>query len=232
MINRETAATMVYADTLSERAAALLEADIVSGALAPGARLGIVERAAHYGIGATPLREGLSRLVARGLVDAIGQRGFRVKEISRGDLADIVRIRTLIECEALRLSMIAGRGAWEGDIVAALHQLKGYVRDAGREFGEGRREFDALHKAFHTALIAACGSPRMLAAHSDLYDQAYRYRRLMMAKFADPEEFLRDHQSIADLVIERAGERACANLTRHIASTLAHVYGGEAGGSL
>ena len=89
------------ADTLSERAAALVETDIVSGALAPGARLGIAERAAHYGIGATPLREGLSRLVARGLVDAIGQRGFRVKEISREDLADIVRIRSLIECEGI-----------------------------------------------------------------------------------------------------------------------------------
>lgn len=232
-MHSETAATMVSADTLSERAAALVEADIVSGALAPGARLGIAERAAHYGIGATPLREGLSRLVARGLVDAIGQRGFRVKEISREDLADIVHIRTVIECEALRLSMAAGRGEWEGGIVAALHRLKHYVRDAGREFGEGRPEFDALHKGFHTAMIAACGSPRMLAAHSDLYDQAYRYRRLMMAKLADPEEFLREHQAIADLAIARAGEDACAGLASHIASTLTHVYGGaSSGGSL
>ncbi len=217
------------ADTLSERAAALVEADIVSGALAPGARLGIAERAAHYGIGATPLREGLSRLVARGLVDAIGQRGFRVKEISRDDLADIVRIRSLIECEALRLSMAAGRGEWEGAIVAALHRLKLYVRQAGRDFGEGRPEFDALHKSFHASLIAACGSPRMLAAFSDLYDQAYRYRRLMMAKLADPEEFLREHEAIADLAIARAGEKACAELAAHIASTLTHVYAEGAG---
>jgi GntR family carbon starvation induced transcriptional regulator len=225
-------ASMVSADTLSERAAALVEADILSGALAPGAKLGIAERAAHYDIGATPLREGLSRLVSRGLVDAIGQRGFRVKEISREDLSDIVCICTVIECEALRLSMAAGRGEWEGDIVAALHRLKRYVRDAGRDFGEGRPEFDVLHKAFHTSIIAACGSPRMLAAHSDLYDQAYRYRRLMMAKFVDPEEFLREHQTIADLAIARAGDKACANLAAHISSTLTHVYGGASGGSL
>lgn len=229
MTRSEAVASMVAADTLSERAAALVEADIVSGALAPGARLGIAERAAHYGIGATPLREGLSRLVARGLVDAIGQRGFRVKEISRDDLADIVRIRSLIECEALRLSMAAGGGEWEAGIVAALHRLKLYVRGAGRDFGEGRPEFDALHKSFHTALIAACGSPRMLAAHSDLYDQAYRYRRLMMAKLADPEEFLRDHEIIADLAVARSGDRACATLAGHIAATLAHVYGEKAG---
>jgi GntR family carbon starvation induced transcriptional regulator len=231
-VKNSEAPTMVSADTLSERAAALVEADIVSGVLSPGARLGIAERAAHYRIGATPLREGLSRLLARGLVDAIGQRGFRVKEISREDLADIVRIRTLIECEALRISMAAGRGEWEGDIVAALHRLKLYVRDAGRDFGEGRPEFDTLHKGFHTALIAGCNSPRMLAAHSDLYDQAYRYRRLMMAKFADPEEFLREHQAIADLAIGRAGDEACAGLASHIASTLTHVYGGASSGGM
>ena len=49
------------------------------------------------------MREALSRLAARGLVDAIGMRGFRVKAISYDDLADIVRIRTTIEREALRL---------------------------------------------------------------------------------------------------------------------------------
>ena len=75
-------AALAAAETLSERASALVEADIVSGALTPGARLGIAETAARYGVGATPLREALSRLAARGLVDAIGKRGFRVKAVS------------------------------------------------------------------------------------------------------------------------------------------------------
>lgn len=217
-----------HPDTLAERAAALIEADIVSGALAPGGKLGIADTAARYGVGATPLREGLSRLVARGLVDAIGQRGFRVREISQDDLADIVRIRSLIECEALRLSMAQGGGAWEGEIVAALHRLKRLVRQAGREFGEGGPAFDELHKAFHSALVAGCGSPRLRAAASDLYDQTHRYRRLMMAKFTDPEVFLREHDELAELAIARDVAQAQARLSAHIASTLLHVYGEEA----
>ena len=80
------------------------------------------------GIGATPLREALSRLAARGLVDAIGMRGFRVKAISYEDLADIVRIRTTIEREALRLSMANGGGEWEAGVVASLHRLRHYAR--------------------------------------------------------------------------------------------------------
>jgi len=214
------------ADTLSERAATRVEADILSGALAPDSRLGIAETAARYGVGATPLREALSRLAARGLVIAIGQRGFRVKPISRDDLADIVCIRAVIEREALRLSMALGKSAWEGEIVATLHRLKRFIADNPRAFLEGDSEFDALHKGFHTALIAACGSPRLLAAHSDLYDQAYRYRRLMMASFLDAQAFIREHEGLADMTLQRSETRACVAIGAHIASTLHLVYPG------
>ncbi|MGA2043643.1 MAG: FCD domain-containing protein [Roseiarcus sp.] len=213
-------------ETLSERTAALVEADIVSGALAPGSRLAIAELAARYGVGATPVREGLSRLIARGLIVAIGQRGFRVSGISRADLEDITRLRVLIECEALRLSIERGDSAWEGAIVAALHRLRRYVERDDAALGEGGREFDGLHKTFHTALIARCGSPRMLDAHADLYDQAYRYRRIMMGAFEDRREFIREHQTLADLAIARRLGEAQARLAAHLASTLNAVYPG------
>jgi DNA-binding GntR family transcriptional regulator len=211
-------------DTLSERAAALIEADIVSGVLAPGSRLAIADLAAHYSIGATPLREGLSRLIARGLIVAIGQRGFRVSEISREELADITRLRVLIECEALRESIARGDGAWEGAIVAALHRLRRYAEQNGEGLREGSPEFDALHKGFHTSLIAQCGSPRMLDAHSYLYDQAYRYRRIMMKTFEDCDEFVRDHHELTELVVTRRSREAEAKLTAHLTTTLALVY--------
>jgi GntR family transcriptional regulator, carbon starvation induced regulator len=214
------------ADTLTERAAQRIEADILSGALAPDSRLGITQTAARYGVGATPLRQALSRLATRGLVNAIGKRGFRVQSVSREDLADIVRVRTILECEALRLSMAAGDGAWEGEIVAALHQLKRYVGRDLRGFGEGKPAFNDLHKRFHTSLIATCGSPRLLAACSALYDEAYRYRRLMMATFTGYGEFVRDHEILAELTIGRSRGRAEAHLEAHIASTLARVYPG------
>jgi GntR family transcriptional regulator, carbon starvation induced regulator len=96
-----------------------MRVDIVHGALASNARLGIAETAARYSVGATPLREALSRVAARGLVNAIGKRGFCVQSISRDDLAGIVRIRSVLDREAIRLSIAAGDGAWEGEIVGA-----------------------------------------------------------------------------------------------------------------
>jgi len=216
-------------DTLAERAAQKIEADILGGALAPDSRLGIAETAARYGVGATPLREALSRLVARGLVNAIGKRGFRVQSVSREDLADIVRIRSVLEREAVRLSIAAGDGAWEGEIVGALHQLKHYIAENPKGFGEGEPAFDALHKRFHASLLAACGSPRLFAACARLYDEAYRYRRLMMATFTSPGDFVRSHEILAEAAIGRATERAQALAEAHIGSTLALVYPETAG---
>ncbi|OKO87609.1 GntR family transcriptional regulator [Bradyrhizobium sp. NAS80.1] len=212
------------ADTLSERAAILVEQDIIAGNLPPGARLGIVDLARRYGIGATPLREGLSRLVSRGLIIGIGQRGFRVADVSREDLSDITRMRTVVEMEALRLAIRHGDDAWEAGILGALHQMRRHIERTGNEFREGAPDFDRLHKAFHTALLATCGSKRLLAAHSDLYDQAYRYRRVMMRGFDSGKKFVADHQLLADRVLARNVEPARAMLKAHLRSTLYLVY--------
>jgi GntR family carbon starvation induced transcriptional regulator len=211
-------------DTLSERAATLVERDIIAGDLAPGARLGIVDLVRRYEIGATPLREGLSRLVSRGLIVGIGQRGFRVADISREDLLDITQMRTVVEIEALRLAIQHGDDAWEAAVISALHQMRRHIERTGNEFREGAPDFDRLHKAFHTSLLAACGSKRLLTAHSDLYDQAYRYRRVMMRSFDSGKKFVAAHQSLADLVLARDVARAQAMLAAHLRSTLDFVY--------
>ena len=210
--------------TLSERAATLVEQDILAGHLAPGARLGIVDLAQRYEIGATPLREGLSRLVSRGLIVGIGQRGFRVADVSRNDLADITCMRTAVEKEAVRLAIINGDDSWEAGIVSALHQIRRHIERTGNEFREGAADFDRLHKSFHTALLAACGSRRMLNAHSDLYDQAYRYRRLMMREIDSGEGFIRSHQVLADRVLARDVPGAQKMLEQHLHTTIDFVY--------
>jgi GntR family carbon starvation induced transcriptional regulator len=220
------------ADTLSERAAGMLERDILAGRLLPGSRLAIAELAQHYEIGATPLREGLSRLVSRGLIVAIGQRGFRVASVSREDLADITRMRVVVEVEALRLAMANGGDAWEAGILAALHQLRRHIERVGVKFREGAEDFDSLHKGFHTSLLEACGSMRLTAAHSDLYDQAYRYRRVMMRGFDSGERFVEAHQKLAERVIARDAAAARAMLAEHLQTTLHFVYPAEEGSKL
>jgi GntR family carbon starvation induced transcriptional regulator len=102
--------------------------------------------------------------------------------------------------------------------------MQRYVERTGSKFTEGAEEFDALHKGFHTSLLAACGSPRLLAAHSDLYDQAYRYRRVMMRKFESGKVFVQSHRNLADCVLARDQRRAPPMLEQHLKSTIEYVY--------
>lgn len=211
-------------DTLSERAAALVEQDILSGVFSPGERLGIQALSEHYGIGATPLREGLSRLVSRGFISAVGQKGFRVANVSEADLADITLVRTMVEKKALRLSIRLGGVEWEADILSALHRLLRSVEQDPEAMREGMPEFDHLHKAFHRSLIAACGSERLLRLHDDLYYQAYRYRRLMLRRLVY-HEIVDAHRLLAEVVLSRKVEQAEDELARHLAVSIKVVYG-------
>jgi hypothetical protein len=109
---------------------------------------------------------------------AVDQRGFRVSAVSQEDLADVIVIRITIEYEALRRSMSLGDDAWEPAAIAAFHRLKYSIERTQPDRSFTTEEFETLHKSFHTALIAGCESARLLELHSDLYDQAARYRSL------------------------------------------------------
>jgi len=54
------------------------------------------------------LREAITRLVSDAMVEAEGQRGFRVLPMSMEDLADLTELRLHIELDALRQSMRHG----------------------------------------------------------------------------------------------------------------------------
>lgn len=212
------------ASTLVERATEAIHRDILSGSLAPAAKLRIVELVERYAIGATPIREALSRLCALGYVEAIGNKGFRVRAIGRADLEDIVGTRTIVEVAALRRSIERGGDEWEAGIVAALHRLQKFTERDPAAFWEGQEAFDTIHKRFHTALIAACGLPRLVEMHEALYDQTYRYRQVMFSRFARPRSLDEEHSALARLVLARDTEAACAYLERHLHSTLENVY--------
>jgi GntR family transcriptional regulator, carbon starvation induced regulator len=209
------------AGTLVEQATALIRRDIVMGQLQPNARLGVHALAERYGIGITPVREALSRLCTAGFVVAIEQKGFRVSDLNRRDLEDLVLTRQVVETTALRLSIAKGDDKWEGGVVAALHRLEKFSAANGpRAFEKAPAAYDEVHRAFHFALIAACDSSRLLRLHNDLYDQTFRYRCFQMSRDARLKTISDEHASIAQLVLDRDADAACSALSIHLGTLL------------
>lgn len=209
--------------TQTSRAETVLARAILTHELQPDTRLTLPMLGSRYGFGPTPLREALSRLTASGLVEAIDNRGFRVVGMSRTDLEDITAARVVIETGALRLAMARRDGAWEDAVVAALHRLGRVTRAENRPIGESE-SYDAAHSALHTALIAGCGSPRLVAQQRALYEAASRYRRRMNPYMPDADEVLAVHRRLVDLALGSNPEAACEALADHLRLTLGLVY--------
>lgn len=196
-----------------------LRREIVSGELSPGLKLRIRDLSERYGVGATPLREALSRLVSIGFVTSVDQRGFRVSPISLEDLLDITESRQVIESEAFRRSIERGGDAWEGELVARLHRFrKATAGQTTGQFTDGET-WEALHKAFHGALLSACQLPTLIRLANDLYDQGARYRQLMLKLDFPSNHLLESHQALVDVALSRNADAGAELLRSHLTIT-------------
>jgi GntR family carbon starvation induced transcriptional regulator len=222
-------ATPTLEKTRTEAASVAIADGIMSGVLQPGLKLRIRELSERFGFGPTPLREALAGLASRGLVEAEGQKGFRVAPVSREDLNDLMQARTVVETGALRLAIANGDAAWEAGIVSALHRIKLFCEARPSDVAAAATAFEKANSDFHDALIAACGSPRLIALQRSLFDQTRRYRSLMSLKRVKGGKMgeYEAHRELADLAMARKADAACEALAQHNRLTLQLVFGAE-----
>lgn len=210
--------------TLGEAAYQHLRADIVSGVLEAGKPLRLEALRQRYGLSFSPLREALMRLQSERLVLSTALRGFSVAPLSREEMKDATETRILIECEALRLSMRHGDDDWEAGIVAAFHALGLQVERQSRLDKVEAADMLAMeerHHQFHRALIAHCGSPRLLELANQLSVETQRYRLpSLVGRVAGnpPRDVAAEHQEIMDATLRRS-EDAARYLAAHYRRT-------------
>jgi GntR family transcriptional regulator, carbon starvation induced regulator len=206
--------------TQSEALFRRLKADIVQGTLSPGSKLKVDELRERYGAGATPLREALSRLTPLGLVTAIGQRGFRVAEISVEDVLDLTKVRIWVESVALRGSIAKGGDAWRNRVREALSEL---LRGPAMSKGEDGAIEEGAHREFHAALVGACNSPHLLEYRDRLFDLSERYRWLSVEYASAPRDPAAEHEAIAAATLRGDVDTATTLLSDHFQRTTNQV---------
>ena len=195
-----------------------LRADILNSRIEPGSKLKIADLSARFGVSLSVVREALTRLGAQGLVVANPQRGFSVIELSINDLDDLTNTRMQIESMAMRDSVAHGGLAWEGQVVAAHHQLertKVYI-DADRV----NPEWLDAHRAYHQALVAGGSSPRLRSIANALRDNAELYRMWSRTWAHDVDRDLAaEHRAIMTAAINADADAAAKALSEHIVRT-------------
>jgi len=193
-------------DTHATRIARILADRIITGEIAPGARLRQDHIAAEFGASHVPVREAFRELQAQGLAESLPRRGFRVTEFDVAELREVAEMRASLETLALRH--------------AAPNMTRAILAEAEEVTRRGDsadtvRDWEAANRHFHRLILTPCQMPRLLRTIDDL--QAASARFLFAAWRRDWEARTdHDHRAILEALRKGQTDIACATLARHV----------------
>ncbi|MGO4276751.1 GntR family transcriptional regulator, partial [Paenibacillus sp. TAF58] len=150
--------------TLAGHAEKVLRELIFSGELRPGERIYADEEAEKLGMSLIPVREALRSLASRGMVEAIPQRGFRVRPADREDFAETYQLRLMLDPFAARLAVPRMTDSTLEEMDRALDALARTIRSGDVS------DYDTDHRAFHFSIYNQCGSRWLLDIQSMLWE--------------------------------------------------------------
>jgi DNA-binding GntR family transcriptional regulator len=193
----------------ASRVADALRAQIVSGELQPGTRLSEERMRKLHGVSRSTLREAYQRLIRERLLVHELSRGVFVRRLSREDVADLYRVRRIVECAAVR--------AIRTLTPAGLRRLSASIADGRAAAQESR--WDAVAAAsirFHEALVVLAGSERLDAMMSGVLAEF----RLAYAHMSDTRvyhaAYLDKNEEIAQALRSGDIEEAAALLETYL----------------
>ena len=170
---KSTSSRKVKHRKLADEVAATLRDMIFEGELAPDERRTQDELAALLGVSTMPVREGLLKLAAAGLVEASPNRSFRVIRTTREDIADIFWLHSVLAAELTRRACEKR----DENLVLRLQTLQEELQGAA-ESGDVSR-VEELNWQFHRAINIAAEAPKLLfslrATLRFIPEGAYRY---------------------------------------------------------
>ena len=193
--------------SLSERAYHEIRRMIVRLELAPGAVIRDDELQRTLGLGRTPIREALQRLVRDQFVTVIPRRGMFVSGVDVSELALLYETRARLEPYAMRLACARGTAAQWDEMSRVLETAQANsTPDELLQVDRRCREivWEAAANRFLTDTLD------MLYAHSD------RLWHLYLGDVADLHTMIDEHRSILTALRKGKADRAATLIEAHM----------------
>lgn len=202
--------------------------EIISGDLKAGSQLVIRDLVSRTGFGPTPLREGMSRLIASGLVIGVDHKGFKVTPIAASDIADYVEFRLLLEQKALNQSMRIADPGWSAAVKDALARFLDFSFHRRERPTDAIVRYSMLHKKLHSSLVSGCLSTRLKDYLDLLYDQEIFYCHNLVSSDNRLEDLMRlhkgsEHEELAAHALSGAIDHTREGLALHLKTLAADL---------
>ena len=194
--------------SLSERAFHQIRAMIVRLELGPGAVVREDELQVSLGMGRTPIREALQRLVRDQFVTVIPRRGVFVSSIDVDELATLYETRAIIEPYAIRLACARGTAAhWDA---------MGRALDRADRPGAPAVELLDIDRECHELVWAAADNRFLTHTLDTLYAQSDRLWHMYLSEVDDMADAVAEHREILVALRAGDGDRAATLAEAHI----------------
>ncbi|MGN6549548.1 MAG: GntR family transcriptional regulator [Pararhizobium sp.] len=180
---------------------------IRKGELKPGTRIREEDVAAALGVSRTPVREALTRLQARGLVENTSG-GLAIAELGRAQTMELYALRAVLEGAAARF---AAENASPGDLAHMGHTCDRFVALDGTP-----GEFARLNRQFHDAIYEAAHNRYLLRMLEDLHDSLALLPDTTFAFHGRPQAAKAEHLAVLQAIRARDPDAAEAAARAHI----------------
>ncbi|GAA0490480.1 GntR family transcriptional regulator [Streptomyces stramineus] len=197
------------ARSTAQRVADALRDRIEDGGLPPGTQLSEEALGRDIGVSRNTLREAFRLLVHESLVVHRLNRGVFVRVLESADVTDIYRVRGALETAGVRAAAGAPR-ALRAAVTDAVDRAERAAAD-GDWRGVGSADL-----AFHRALAALSGSPRIDAAMDRLLAELRLAFHAMPSPRLFHQAFLARNRALAELLEQGAYGSAEAELTTYL----------------
>ena len=176
-----------------DAAADALRQMILDGVLEPGERLRETDFSRRLGIARHTFRAATQILIGEGLLRRSPNRGVQLAVLDADDIADIFRLRSALELEAVR--QVVGSGVpipAAEDAVAKLNALPASA--------SWRSVVDA-DMDFHRAVIDATGSERMTRAYTSVQSEILLCMAQLKPHYDHPDEVAKEHRELLEPIV-------------------------------
>ena len=193
---------MAAKQTTTDRVYEALKAAILAGEYPPRTHLTAEGIARRLKVSRTPVREGLRRLHAEGLVDLVANQGAFVVSLSMAEMSEIYTLRAMLEGRAAELAAHRLTDAQLDELARLADRMESFA--AGND-PDQLSAVGAANDRFHMLIAEAAGSPRLTLILSTLLEVPVALRTF--SRYT-PEEFRRSMQHHRDLIAAFAARDA------------------------
>jgi len=197
--------------------------DIFHGKLCAGQRLVTETLANRFGVSHTPIREALIELGGSGVVNLLPNRGAVVRKVTARDVREVLQVRKILECEAVRGAAKRADHAKVRSIAAGIRALA--ASPVGPDAVAQARELD---NTLHEFICANCGNGFLQSELARLRTLYQAFRDVTWDLEEARSDFHRigveaqEHLAITTALLARDPRAAVRAMTAHIRSGMTY----------